>query len=126
MKKWKLFPKTFLYVFSLMAAISLISHALFYFMMPIVYTSQKETKFLDTQAQLIEVLKNTPNDKIESIVSRYAIRHQMGIFLNCDGVTYNLMVDSAPPSNGSHVLQESVESHWSIPNNGQDVDLSYL
>ena len=63
MKELKLFPKTFLYVFSLMAAISLISHALFYFMMPIVYTSQKEAKFLDTQERLIEILKNTPPTK---------------------------------------------------------------
>ena len=73
MKELKLFPKTFLYVFSLMAAISLISHALFYFMMPIVYTSQKEAKFLDTQERLIEILKNTPPDKMERTVSRYAI-----------------------------------------------------
>lgn len=126
MKKLKLFPKTFLYVFSLMAAISLISHALFYFMMPIVYTSQKEAKFLDKQSQFIEVLKSTPTDKMESIVSRYAIQYQMGIFVNCDGVTYNLMVDSSSPSNGDSSLQESVESHWSVPSNGQDTDLSYL
>ncbi len=46
MKRLKLFPKTFLYVFSLTAAISLISHALFYFMMPIVYTRQKEVRLL--------------------------------------------------------------------------------
>ena len=90
MKELKLFPKTFLYVFSLMAAISLISHALFYFMMPIVYTSQKEAKFLDTQERLIEILKNTPPDKMERTVSRYAIQYQMGIFVNCDGAAYNL------------------------------------
>lgn len=126
MKELKLFPKTFLYVFSLMAVISLISHALFYFMMPIVYTSQKEAKFLDTQEQLIEILKNTPPDQMESTVSRYAIQYQMGIFVNCDGVTYNLMVDSASSSHNDSSLQESVESHWSVPNDGQDTDLSYL
>ena len=74
MKKLKLFSKTFLYVFSLIAAISVISHALFYFMMPIVYTNQKETKFRDTQEQIIKVLKNTPPDKMEGIVSRYAFQ----------------------------------------------------
>lgn len=126
MKKLKLFPKTFLYVFSLMATISLISHALFYFMMPIVYTSQKEVKFLNTQEQLIEVLKNTPPDKLENIVSRYAIQHQMGIFVYCGGVTYNLMVDNASSSNGDSSLQESVESHWSVPSDGQDTDFSYF
>ena len=126
MKKLKLFPKTFLYVFSLMAVISLISHALFYFMMPIVYASQKEAKFLDTQAQLIEVLKNTSTDKMESVVSRYALQYQMGIFVNCDGITYNLMIDSASPSSGDSSLQESVESHWTVPSDGQDTDLSYF
>lgn len=126
MKKLKLFPKTFLYAFSLMVAISLISHALFYFMMPIVYTSQKEAKFLDTREQLIEALKNTSPDRMESTVSRYAIQHQVCIFVNCDGVTYNFMVGSVSPSNGDSSLQESVESHWSIPNDGQDTDLSYL
>ena len=126
MKKWKLFPKTFFYVFSLMSAISFISHALFYFMMPIVYTSQKEAKFLDTQERLIEILKNTPPDKMERTVSRYAIQYQMGIFVNCDGAAYNLMADSASPSKGDSALQETVESHWSVPSNSQDADLSYL
>ena len=85
MKRLKLFPKTFLYVFSLMAAISLISHVLFYFMMPIVYTNQKEAKFQDTQDQLIKALKDTPSDNIENMVSQYALQYQMGIFLYYDG-----------------------------------------
>ena len=63
-----------------MAAISLISHALFYFMMPIVYTSQKEAKFQDTQELLIKALKDAPSDNIENMVSRYALQYQMGIF----------------------------------------------
>ena len=83
MKRLKLFPKTFLYVFSLMAAISLISHALFYFMMPIVYTSQKEAKFQDTQDQLIKTLKDAPSDSIENMVSRYALQYQMGSSFSC-------------------------------------------
>ena len=126
MKKLKLFPKTFLYVFSLMAAISVISHALFYFLMPIVYTSQKEARFRDTQEQLIEVLKDTPPDKIESMVSRYALQYQMGIFVYYDGVTYNLMVDSTSQDNSDHSLQETVDSYWSGSNDGQDIDISYL
>ena len=105
MKKLKLFPKTFLYVFSLMATISVISHALFYFMMLIVYTSQKEARFRDTREQFIEVLKDTPPDKIESMVSRYALQYQMGIFVNYNGVTYNLMVDSTSQGNEDHSLR---------------------
>ena len=126
MKKWKLFPKTFLYVFFLMSAISFISHALFYFMMPIVYTSRKEAKFQDTRQQLIEVLKETPPNQIENMVSRYALQYQIGVFVNYDGVVYNLMVDNASPDSNDHSLQETVETHWSIPNDSPDIDLSYL
>ena len=56
MKKMKLFPKAFLYVFSLMASITLISHALFFFCIPIVYTGQKEAAFRDAKARLTEGL----------------------------------------------------------------------
>lgn len=126
MKKWKLFPKTFLYVFSLMSAISFISHALFYFMMPIVYTSRKEAKFQDTRQQLIEVLKEAPPNQIENMVSRYALQYQIGVFVNYDGAAYNLMVDNASPDSNDHSLQEAVETHWSIPNDSTDIDLSYL
>ena len=52
MKKMKLFPKTFLYVFFLMAIIALISHALFFFLMPLVYTAQEEEAFKDAEKQL--------------------------------------------------------------------------
>lgn len=122
MKRLKLFPKTFLYVFSLMAAISFISHALFYFMMPIVYTSQKEAKFQDTQELLIKALKDAPSDNIENMVSRYALQYQMGIFLYYDGAVYNLMVDSAPQADNPY--EENAKSFWSIPS--EDIDLAYL
>lgn len=126
MRKLKLFPKTFLYVFSLMAAISIISHALFYFMMPVVYTSQKEAQFHDIQQQFIEILTDTPPDRIECVVSRYALQYQMGIFVYYDGMTYNLMVDSTSPISNDQSLQENVESYWSVSNNGQGTDFSYL
>ena len=124
MKKLKLFPKTFLYVFSLMAAISVISHALFYFMMPIVYTSQKEAKFQDAREQLIKALKDAPPDKIQSMVPQYALQYQMSIFAYCDGETYNLTVDSTSPAANDHSLQETVTSDWSVPDSG--IDLSCL
>lgn len=72
-----------------MAAISLISHALFYFMMPIVYTSQKEAKFQDIQEQLIKALKDTPPDKIENMVSRYALQCHISIFVYHDRVIFS-------------------------------------
>ena len=126
MKKLKLFPKTFLYVFSLMAAISVISHALFYFMMPIVYTSQKETKFRDTQEQIIKVLKDTPPDKIENIISRYARQYQIDILVYYDGVTYDFMTNSISIGGVEPSLQKDVTSYWSIPSDGQSIDISYL
>lgn len=67
MKNLKLFPKTFLYVFSLMAAVALISHALFYFLMPVVYSGQKENQFLAAKVQLMEELKNASPDKIQRL-----------------------------------------------------------
>ncbi len=124
MKRLKLFPKTFFYVFSLMAVVLLVSHALFYFMMPIVYTSQKEAKFQDTQDQLIKALKDAPADNIENMVSRYALQYQMGIFLCYDGAVYNLMVDNALQADNDHSYKETVKSFWSIPS--EDINLSYL
>ena len=124
MKRLKLFPKTFFYVFSLMAVVLLVSHALFYFMMPIVYTSQKEAKFQDTQDQLIKALKDAPADNIENMVSRYALQYQMGIFLCYDGAVYNLMVDSTLQADNNHSYKETVKSFWSI--SSEDINLSYL
>lgn len=124
MKRLKLFPKTFLYVFSLMAAISLISHVLFYFMMPVVYTSQKEAKFQDSQEQLIKVLKDASPDNIESMVSQYALQYQMGIFVYFDGAMYNFMADGASLANNDLSLRETVNSYWSVPNDSPNIDLS--
>ncbi len=67
MKKMKLFPKTFLYVFFLMAVIALISHALFFFLMPLVYTAQKEEAFKDAETQLIEELQTVLNDSADNM-----------------------------------------------------------
>lgn len=134
MKRLKLFPKTFLYVFSLMAVLSLFSHALFYFMMPLVYTGQKEAKFQDTQQRLISALKDASPDRVEDMVSRYALRSQMGVFLYYDGAMYNYMADNytadndmadgALPAHSGHSLQETVDSYWSVPNDSPDIDLS--
>nr|WP_296463438.1 HAMP domain-containing sensor histidine kinase [uncultured Acetatifactor sp.] len=124
MKRLKLFPKTFLYVFSLMAAISLISHALFYFMMPIVYTARKEAGFQDAQEQLIRALKDASPDSVADMVSRYALQYQMGVFLYYDGEMYNHMAEGGSPADGGHSFQETVNSYWSLPNDGPDIDRS--
>lgn len=126
MKRLKLFPKTFFYVFSLMTSISLISHVLFYFMMPIVYTRQKEAQFQDTREQLVDALKEASPDAIENMVSRYALQQRMGIFLHYDGAVYNLMVDGAAPTDRDASLQKTVKSDWSVPHDNPDVDLSRL
>ena len=92
MKKMKLFPKTFLYVFSLMAAIAGISHALFFFFMPVVYTGQKEDAFKAVEKELIEALEGVSCNsfgEIENLVRKYALQNNMGIFVSCAGHTYN-------------------------------------
>lgn len=114
MRRIKLFPKTFLYVFSLMAVIALISHALFYFIMPVVYTGQKEDAFKNVQTQLIEELKNTSPDKIESVVRKYAEQNQMGIFVNYANQTYNLMVNTSFSNDSDTTIQEEFKSNWIV------------
>lgn len=127
MRKLKLFPKTFLCVFSLMAVIALISHILFYFLMPIVYTRQKEEAFQDIQACLAEELKGVSydtRDVIGSMVSQYARQNQMGIFVYFAGETYNFMSNAALTEDRDSGLQEEVTSGWSVQ--GEAPELEYL
>ncbi|MBD5535676.1 MAG: HAMP domain-containing histidine kinase [Lachnospiraceae bacterium] len=128
MKRVKLFPKTFFYVFSLMATIALISHALFYFIMPVVYTGQKEDTFKNIKTQLIEELKNVPHasqDEIESIVRKYAQQNQMGIFVNYAGQTYNFIVNTSFSDSSESTIQEEFESKWSLQV-GEETDWDYF
>lgn len=116
MKKMKLFPKTFIYVFSLMATIALISHALFYFLMPVVYTGQKEEILKDVKTQLIGELTAVPHDlrgEIQSIVREYAQKNQMGILVYCAGYTYNFM-GNADKLDNDITVQKEFESSWSV------------
>lgn len=125
MIRWKLFPKTFLYVFSLMAAVALISHMLFYFLMPVVYTSQKESRFQATKERLIQELKSAPPAKIETIVSQYAVQHGLSVFVDYDGTAYNLAVDSTFSVEGSD-LQETVQTGWRILSEDTQREHPYL
>ena len=108
-----------------MAVIELTSHALFYFMMPIVYTSQKESKLQAVKEQLMETLKNASPNEVELIVRQYAIQYHLGIFVNYDGITYNFMADSisSDEKNGS---QETVRTQWGVPSEDVDTDFLYL
>ena len=122
MKKMKLFPKTFLYVFSLMAAIALISHALFFFLMPVVYTSQKEDTFQNIETQLITELQTisepeqkTKEDTIEKIVRKYAQQNQMGIFVYYAGYTYHFMSGTNSSDTPDSIdIQEEFDTNWRI------------
>lgn len=122
MKKMKLFPKTFLYVFSLMAAIALISHALFFFLMPVVYTSQKEDTFQNIETQLITELQTisepeqkTKEDTIEKIVRKYAQQNQMGIFVYYAGYTYHFMSGTNSSDTPNSIdIQEEFDTNWRI------------
>ncbi|MCI8528156.1 MAG: HAMP domain-containing histidine kinase [Lachnospiraceae bacterium] len=115
MKKMRLFPKTFIYVFSLMAAIALFSHALFYFIMPIVYTTQKEEDFKAVKTQMIQELQNIPHtaqDKVESVVRKYAAEHQMGIVVNYAGQIH--VVNTLRSEGHDTSIQREFESNWSV------------
>lgn len=119
MKKMQLFPKTFIYVFCLMAAIALVSHALFFFLMPIVYTSQKENAFKNVETQLLEELKafsNPSGEKhsIESIVRKYAQQNQIGIFVYYAGYIYNFMANSNSSDGNDTAIQGEFKSNWSV------------
>ncbi len=117
MKKMKLFPKTFLYVFSLMAAIALISHALFFFFMPIVYTGQKEETFRAVEARLTEELKAVSSGsgrEIETVVRKYALENGMGIFVNCGGQTYNIMADALREEDADAAVREEFRSAGTV------------
>lgn len=99
MKKMKLFPKTFLYVFSLMASITLISHGLFFFFMPIVYTGRKEAAFREAKTRLTEELREVSwdsPDNMKEIVRKYALQNQISIFVSSAGQNYHYVVSSLP------------------------------
>lgn len=99
MKKMKLFPKTFLYVFSLMAFITLISHGLFFFFMPIVYTGRKEAAFREAKTRLTEELREVSwdsPDNMKEIVRKYALQNQISIFVSSSGQSYHYVVSSFP------------------------------
>lgn len=50
----------------------------------------------------------------------------MDIFVNYDGVTYDFMTNSTSLEGSDASLQENVTSYWSIPSDGQGIDLSHL
>ena len=117
MKKLKLFPKTFVYVFFLMASIALLSHALFFFFMPLVYTGQKEAAFRTVETRLIEELKTISFDshgKIETVVRKYALAHGVGVFFNYAGQTYNLMAEGLHSEGTDAALQDDFHSGWQV------------
>ncbi len=117
MKRMKLFPKTFIYVFSLMAVIALVSHALFYFIMPIVYTGQRETAFKNVETRLINELKavsNPSGDKIERIANKYAQQNQMNIFVHYAGLTYNFMGNGNSSDRNGTAIREEFKSYLSV------------
>lgn len=68
----KIFPKTFLYMMSLMAAITLIGHGLIYLLISDVYTNQKEDVAEQICAEASERLMQVSPAETEQIVEQYA------------------------------------------------------
>ena len=63
MRKLKLFPKTFLYTFSLMIVIVAVSHLLIYILLPTVYNYRKRNELENDVAKLCEDMADTPDSE---------------------------------------------------------------
>lgn len=117
MRKMKLFPKTFIYVFFLMASIALISHGMFFFFMPLVYTGQKEEALRAAETRLREELKGISYDsrqEIETVIRKYALQNGMGIFVNFAGHTYNFIADTSLSEEKGTAVQGEYGSGWTV------------
>ncbi len=84
MKKLKLFPKTFLYVVSLMLVISFISHALIYFFTPLFYTMQKRSTIKRDTDSLVEILSLLPEEEYKENILEFMKGSDMTVMLSAE------------------------------------------
>lgn len=88
MRKLKLFPKTFLYTFSLMIIIVAVSHLLIYSLLPVVYHFRQRNELEDDVANLCEEIANTPNSERLSLVTKFAGKWWADVSVCYGGYTY--------------------------------------
>ena len=88
MRKLKLFPKTFLYTFSLMIIIVAVSHLLIYSLLPVVYNFRQRNELENDVANLCEEIANTPNSERLSLVTKFAGKWWADVSVCYGGYTY--------------------------------------
>ena len=88
MRKLKLFPKTFLYTFSLMIVIVAVSHLLIYILLPTVYNFRQRSELENDVAKMCEDMADTPDSERLSLVTEFAGKWCADISVSYDGYTY--------------------------------------
>lgn len=90
MKKLKLFPKTFLYTFSLMMVIVAVSHLLIYILLPTVYNYRQRNELESDIERLCEDIEDTEDADRLSLVTQFAGKWNADILVKYDGYTYEM------------------------------------
>ncbi len=111
MKKLKLFPKTFLYTFSLMMVIVAVSHLLIYILLPTVYNYRQRNELESDIEWLCEDIEDTEDSGRLSLVTKFAGKWNADILVKYDGYTYemNLLNASGSEPADIHGNVESVD-----------------
>lgn len=90
MKKLKLFPKTFLYTFSLMMVIVAVSHLLIYILLPTVYNHRQKNELEADIERLCENIENTGDADRFSLVTEFAGKWNADILVQYEGYAYEM------------------------------------
>lgn len=90
MKKLKLFPKTFLYTFSLMMVIVAVSHLLIYILLPTVYNHRQKKELEADIERLCENIENTGDADRLSLVTEFAGKWNADISVQYEGYAYEM------------------------------------
>lgn len=90
MKKLKLFPKTFLYTFSLMMVIVAVSHLLIYILLPTVYHHRQKNELEADIERLCENIENTGDADRLSLVTEFAGKWNADILVQYEGYAYEM------------------------------------
>ena len=105
MKKLKIFPKTFLYTFTILGCIILIVHISIYFLFPIFYLDDQKHELNTKANMLVESLSRVDSSSVESVLSIYAKNNKITALLKGNG------------SSGDIKLGEQLEIDKSSTNN---------
>ena len=92
MRKLKLFPKTFLYTFSLMIVIVAVSHLLIYILLPVVYSFRQRNELENDVTNLCEEIANTPDSERLPLVTKFAGKWWADVSVCYDGYTFELIL----------------------------------